>query len=66
MTQRCGWWLAMLTGWSLFCLVHCSDSGLDDNVPTVQTVTEPTVVELGLRLAPTGFDVTGLPPEVAN
>jgi hypothetical protein len=43
MTQGCGWWLAMLAGWSLLCLVHCSDSGLDDHAPAVQTVTEPTI-----------------------
>jgi mono/diheme cytochrome c family protein len=56
----------MLAGWSLLCLVHCSDSGLDDNVPEVQTSAEPTVVELGLRLAPEGFSVAGLPSEVVN
>src|SRR5262245_18189064 len=66
MTQRRGWWLAMLAGWSLLCLANCSDSGLDDDVPAVQTVTEPTLAELGLRLAPEGFNVTGLPPEVVN
>lgn len=66
MTQGRWWWLAMLIGWSLLCLVHCSDSGLDDNVPAAQTVTEPTLVELGLRLAPEGFNATGLPPEVVN
>jgi hypothetical protein len=32
----------------------------------VQTVTEPTLVELGLRLAPEGFNVTGLPPAEMN
>ena len=32
MTPGRGWWLAMLTGWCLLCLVHCSDSGLDDTV----------------------------------
>jgi mono/diheme cytochrome c family protein len=66
MTQWRGWWLAMLAGWSLLCLVHCSDSGLDDNVPEVQTSAEPTVVELGLRLAPTGLNVAGLPPAVVD
>jgi mono/diheme cytochrome c family protein len=60
MAQWRGWWLAMLAGWSLLCLVNCSDSGLDDNVPAVQTVTEPTITELGLRLAPKGFNVAGL------
>jgi hypothetical protein len=63
MTQGCGWWLAMLAGWSLLCLVHCSDSGLDDHAPAVQTVTELTLVELGLRLVPEGFTVTDLPPK---
>jgi hypothetical protein len=66
MTQGRGWWLAMLAGWSVLCLVNCSDSEFDDNVPAVQTVTEPTLVELGLRLAPEGFSVTGLPPEVVK
>jgi mono/diheme cytochrome c family protein len=66
MTQWRGWWLAMLAGWSLLCLVHCSDSGLDDNAPEVQTSAEPTMVELGLRLAPTGLDVAGLPPVVVE
>jgi hypothetical protein len=66
MPQWRGWWLAMLAGWSLLCLVHCSDSGLDDNVPEVQTSAEPTVVELGLRLAPTGLNVAGLPPAVVE
>jgi mono/diheme cytochrome c family protein len=66
MTQWRGWWLAMLAGWSLLCLVHCSDSGLDDNVSEMQTVTEPTVAELGLRLAPQGLNVAGLPPEVVD
>ena len=66
MTQGHRWWLAMLAGWSLLCLVNCSDSGVDDNIPATQTVTEPTLVELGLRLAPAGFNVTGLPPEVVN
>jgi mono/diheme cytochrome c family protein len=66
MTQWRGWWLAMLAGWSLLCLVHCSDSGLDDNAPEVQTSAEPTMMELGLRLAPTGLDVAGLPPVVVE
>ena len=57
------WWLAMLAGWSLLCLVHCSDSELDDHAPAVQTVTELTLVELGLRLVPEGFTVTDLPPK---
>jgi mono/diheme cytochrome c family protein len=52
----------MLTGWSLLCLVHCSDSGLDDSVPGGQTVTEPTATELGLRLVPEGFNGAGLSP----
>ena len=66
MTQWRGWWLAMLAGWSLLCLVNCSDSGLDDDVPAVQTVTEPTITELGLRLAPKGFNVAGLSPAEMN
>ena len=66
MPQWRGWWLAMLAGWSLLCLVHCSDSGLDDNVSEVQTSAEPTAVELGLRLAPTGLNVAGLPPAVVE
>jgi mono/diheme cytochrome c family protein len=66
MPQWRGWWLAMLAGWSLLCLVHCSDSGLDDNAPEVQTSAEPTMVELGLSLAPTGLNVAGLPPAVVE
>ena len=66
MTQWRGWWLAILAGWSLLCLVNCSDSGLDDDVPAVQTVTEPTITELGLRLAPKGFNVAGLSPAEMN
>jgi hypothetical protein len=66
MTQGRGWWFAMLAGWSLLCLVHCSDSGLDDNVPAGQATTEPTITELGLRLAPTGFNVAGLSPAEMN
>jgi mono/diheme cytochrome c family protein len=66
MTQWRGWWLAMLVGWSLVCLAHCSDSGLGDNDPAVQTTTEPTSTELGLRLAPTGFNVAGLSPAEMN
>ena len=62
MTRWRGWWLAMLAGWSLLCLVRCSDSGLDDNAPEVPTTTEPTITELGLRLAPPGFNVAGLSP----
>jgi len=62
MTRWRGWWLTMLAGWSLLCLVHCSDSSLDANAPEVQTATEPTITELGLRLAPPGFNVAGLSP----
>src|SRR5262249_23751402 len=62
MPQWRGWWLAMLAGWSLLCLVRCSDSGLDDNASEAQTTTEPTITELGLRLAPPGFNVAGLSP----
>lgn len=62
MAQWREWCLAMLLGWCLLGLVRCSDSGLDDNVPVVQTVTEPTIAELGLRLAPKGFNVAGLSP----
>ena len=60
MTQWRGRWLAILAGWSLLCLVHCSDSGLDDNAPEVQTSAEPTRMELGLRLAPKGLNLAGL------
>jgi mono/diheme cytochrome c family protein len=66
MTQWRGWWLAILAGWSLLCLVNCSDSGLDDNGPAVQTTTEPTITELGLRLAPQGFNTAGLSPAEMN
>jgi len=60
MTQWRGWWFAMLVGWCLLCLVRCSDSGIDDQAPVVQTVTEPSMVELGLRLAPKGLNLAGL------
>lgn len=59
MTQWRGW-LTMLAVWCLLWVVGCSDSALDDSVSEVQPGTEPTLVELGLRLAPPGFSVAGL------
>lgn len=59
MTQWRGW-LTMLAVWCLLWVVGCSDSALEDSVSEVQPGTEPTLVELGLRLAPQGFSVAGL------
>ena len=38
----------------------CSDSGLEDDPSEVPTTTEPTIVELGVRLMPVGFNLNGL------
>ena len=57
-----GWerWLAMVVGWFLLCLVGCSDRDTEDNTAVTQTTTEPTLMELGLRLAPKDLDLHGL------
>jgi mono/diheme cytochrome c family protein len=54
------WWLAMLVGWSLLCLVGCSDRTTEDNTAVMQPATEPTSTELGLRLAPKDLNLNNL------
>ena len=67
MAQWHGWWFAMLVGWCLLGLASYSDSSIDDSTPVMQTVTEPTIMELGMRLAPKGLNLNGLSPaEVAQ
>ena len=56
------WWLGLLVGWYLLCLASCSDNGTEDNAAVTQTTTEPTMMELGLRLAPKGLNLAGLSP----
>jgi len=53
-------WLPVLLGWSLLCLVGCSDSSTGGNAAVVPTGTEPTITELGARLAPAGLNLSGL------
>ena len=56
------WWLGLLLGWYLLCLASCADNGTEDNAAVTQTTTEPTMIELGLRLAPKGLNLAGLSP----
>src|SRR5947209_15429281 len=60
MAPRREWWLAMLVGWSLLCLVDCSDRTTEDNTAVMQPATEPTSTELGLRLAPKDLNLNNL------
>jgi mono/diheme cytochrome c family protein len=63
MAQWREWWGAILVGCCLLGLMSCSDSSMDDSTLVIQTVTEPTREELGLRLLPKGFNLNGLSAE---
>lgn len=57
-------WCSILVVVCLCSVVGCADdSGLEDKAPTVPGTTEPTRLELGLRLAPSGLRLDGLSPD---